>query len=248
MRTRGLLVTLGLAIATLLVELGPGAHADCPSAPAATTPASAAFARGLALTRVRPPALGEARREFARAIELDPSQAPAHYELAEVLLRLHEGPGYERAAAEHYTQAILLRPDSVHAYMALADLYRRLGFAPEARQVLHAALALKPPDKVRFAVLAHLAQVEEDRGELEASLRRFEEARAACGACTEPEEVVVYYDLGVAYAALQPPRAAEAMAYLTAFTKLVCWGPLASRYVEPCANTQETIERLQRRP
>ena len=223
------------------------ARAECPKVSPGVAEAAASFARGVAHARAEPPALAEARRELTRAVALDPTHAGAHYELAEVLLRAHASPGYERTAAELYTRAIQNRPDLVPAYLALADLYRRLGFAEQARAVLHAALRQKPSEKERFVLLAHLAQVEEDRGELVASLARFEEAKKACGACTEPEEVVVYYDLGVAYATLQPPRASEAIAQLTAFQKLACKGNLASRYAEACTIASDTVTRLQQR-
>ena len=76
---------------------------------------------GIAL-RLTAPETGEARRALAHAVALTPGNARAHYHLAEVLRLQHETD----AAAQHYRDALRLRPTFRDARYALAMLMARL--------------------------------------------------------------------------------------------------------------------------
>ncbi len=204
------------------------------------------YMRGWVLSRepmLRPGKLDEtllaqaerARADFDAALAIDPTHAMAHYDLAELLLRMRKP---EREAIVHYTRAIELRPTDPAFFAGLADLYLRLDRVDEARQTLLEGLTFITEDGKRFTMLMLLARAEDMRNDHVAATRRFEDAKKACGACTNPGEHIVYFELGAAYATMKPPRKAEAASQLVSFSKLVCRGAAAQRYADQCAQAQ----------
>lgn len=67
-----------------------------------------------------------------RAVELDPSKALYHYQLAGMAVQL----GQAGKAEKHYNRAIDLQPDLADAYVGLIALLDRLGRSTEAQTVL----------------------------------------------------------------------------------------------------------------
>lgn len=197
-----------------------------------------AAARGAALARLaqrgQPGALPVAKTALEAALAIDPNHAEAHHELAEVLLR----GGDDQGALVHETRAIELSPEKGAWYTSLADLYLRLRRVDEAKAVLDAGLARVKDDAPRFPMLLLRGEVLARKGDGVASLRAYEEAKQACGACGEPGQPIVYFRLGASYASQSPPRKSEAMANLQSFQRLICKGAGAARYGDECTQTQ----------
>ena len=208
----------------------------------APTFANYASTRGIALARLAAKEGGswaEARTALEGALALDDGDADAHLELGDVLLHLDE----ERAALKHYDRAVRIGPDRSAGYLSLADLYLRLAFVPQAEKTLTEGLRLTH-DGGTFTLLMLIGHIAETKHDATGALARFEEAKHACGACTERGQQVVFFELGAAYASATPPRKAEAMANLGMFSKLVCKGALASRYADQCTQAYEIASRL----
>ena len=101
-----------------------------------------------------------------------------------------------------------------------------------------AGLARVKDDAPRFPMLLLRGEVLARKGDGVASLRAYEEAKQACGACGEPGQPIVYFRLGASYASQSPPRKSEAMANLQSFQRLICKGAGAARYGDECTQTQ----------
>ncbi len=208
----------------------------------APTFANYASTRGLALARMAAKGDGtwaEARAALEGALALDDGDADAHLELGDALLHLDE----ERGALKHYDRAARIAPDRSAGYLSLADLYLRLGFVPQAEKTLTEGLRLTHYGGTTTLLLL-LGRIAEAKHDPTGALARYEEAKHACGACTEHGQQIVFFELGAAYASATPPRKAEAMANLGMFSKLVCKGALAARYADPCTQAYEIATRL----
>lgn len=209
----------------------------------APTFANYASTRGIALARIAAKGDGpwaEARTALEAALALDDGDTDAHLELGDVLLHLDE----ERGALKHYDRAVRVGPDRSAGYLSLADLYLRLGFAPQAEKTATEALRLTH-DGGTFTLLLLLGHIAEAKHDATGALTRYEEAKHACGACTEDGQPMVFFELGAAYASATPPRKAEAMANLVMFSKLVCKGALAARHADPCTQANGIATRLE---
>jgi len=207
----------------------------------APTFANYAATRGIALARAATKGhdTWEAARDaLVASLALDDGDADVHLELGEALLHLDD----EKGALVHFDRATRLAPDRSAGYVALADLYLRLGFTSHAERVLGEGVRLAPDDG-KFALLMLLGQVGDRKHDGAAALARYEEAKRACGACSEGK-AVVYFALGSAYATAVPTRKAEALANLATFSKLVCKGAAASRFAEECTQAYDLVTRL----
>jgi len=202
------------------------------------------FQHGLALARQAvkgPTGWGEAKSPFEQAIALDPNLADAHFELAEVLLHLDD----EKGALDGYTKAINTKPDELSFYGPLADLYIRLNFIEQAEQTLTQGLSFaKDGDKALFAIHSLLGDIYDRKRDLGKAVTEYEAAKKACGACNEPGQQIAFFNLGAAYASLNPPRKSEAMAQLQNFQKMICKGAAAARYADQCTQAQQLATKL----
>lgn len=201
--------------------------------------------RGLALARLAEKDAGteravEAKAALEGAIALDPNLADAHYELADVSLRLRD----EKSALVHYTKAIELAPDQAIRYAALADLYLRLGFDAQAERTLLAGEARVTDESKTFALRTLHGDLLDRRGDASGALAQYEGAKRACGACTGRGEQVAYFNLGAAYASVSPPRKSEAISNLQSFQKMICKGAAAARYADQCMQAQQLATKL----
>lgn len=78
---------------------------------------------------------------FAKAIELDPSNADAHYQYAVLQDEQFNQP---TKAIEYYRETLDLQPDHPYAAYDLALLYHRMGMAEEARVTYEIAKKINP--------------------------------------------------------------------------------------------------------
>lgn len=181
----------------------------------------------------------EARKALEKCIEIDPNYAECHHRLAEVFMRLDD----ERKALESYTKAIQIEPTKIDRYPALADLYLNLDFVEQADVVLKQAKQFaKPGDRSLFGVhllsfkILHMRKDSNAIAELEAA--------KAVSAGEEPQTTQVLFMLGSSYAVLNPPRRAEAIANLKAFTQRACKGSKSTSYSIECEQAQSLITKL----
>jgi tetratricopeptide (TPR) repeat protein len=188
-----------------------------------------------------PTSWAEAKEPLQQAIAKDPNLAQAYEELAEVSLHLDD----EQGALQNYTKAIEIKPDELQFYPPLADLYLRLGYQDRAEQVLREALAFaKEGDKHLFAVHSFIGSIDEAKQNMAGAVTEYEAAKKVCGACNEAGQQIAFFNLGVAYAEVQPPRKNEAIQQLQSFSKIVCRGAAAARYADQCSQAQEFVKRL----
>jgi tetratricopeptide (TPR) repeat protein len=214
------------------------AQAAATAATLAPTYATYHWLNGYAL--VRDLAWPEAKIALENAVRLDPGLADAHYDLATALEHLHD----EQGALDHYTRAIRAAPSRTDGYAALADLYRRLGYADQAGAVVREALTWNPSGHAHFTLAMLAGSLAEERKALPEAIARYQEAKDACGTCNERGEQVVYFNLGAVLATAKPPRKSEAIANLMAFQKMICKGAAAARYADECAESQELMKRV----
>lgn len=174
------------------------------------------------------------------AVHGDPNVADAHFELAEMALRL----GNEKLALAEYTKAITLSRNDAVFYASLADLYVRLGFDEHAEKVLFAGEANVKEEPKKFALYSLHGAVFDGRRDAVGAVRMYEAAKKSCGPCNERGQQIAFFNLGAAYASLSPPRKSEAMANLQTFQKTVCKGAAAARYVDQCTQAQQIAAKL----
>ncbi|OJY29098.1 MAG: hypothetical protein BGO98_42655 [Myxococcales bacterium 68-20] len=202
------------------------------------------FQHGLALARQAvkgPTSWADAKGPLEEAIKLDPNIADAHFELAEVHLHLDD----EAAAIESYTKAITTKPDVLTFYGPLAELYVRLNYIDQAEQVLTQSLPFaKEGDKALFVVHSLLGDIADRKRDTSKAVTEYEAAKKACGQCNEAGQQIAFFNLGAAYASLNPPKKSEAMAQLQSFQKMICKGAAAQRYADQCTQAQQMATKL----
>ena len=200
--------------------------------------------RGMALARQAvkgPTNWSDAKGPLEEAIGKDTNLPDAHFELAEVFLRLDD----EQGALREYTKAIDTRPSTLGFYGPLVELYYRLGYIDLAEQTVKEGLSFsKEDDKGVFGLHSLYGQIHESRNRFDDALREYELAKRACGQCTEPGQQIAFFNLGAAYAQVTPPRKSEAMTQLTAFQKMICKGAAAARYADQCAQAQQFASKM----
>jgi tetratricopeptide (TPR) repeat protein len=202
------------------------------------------YQHGLALSRMAakgPTGWADAKPPLEDAIKLDPNLADAHHELGEVALHLDD----ESGALREYTIAINTKPDELSFYGPLADLYIRLNYVNEAESVLTQGLSFaKEGDKHLFVVHSLLGEIADRRQDLAKSVSEYEAAKKACGQCNEGGQQIAFFNLGAAYASLNPPKKSEAMGQLQSFQKMICKGAGAAKYADQCTQAQQLATKL----
>jgi tetratricopeptide (TPR) repeat protein len=204
--------------------------------------ASYYFLHGVALARQAAKAnsgWGDAKGPLEQAIQLDPNvgdgdhYGAAHFELAEVLLHMDD----EQGALKEYTAAITAKPDTLAFYGPLAELY--------IQQVLKEGLSFaKEGDKALFALHSLLGDIYDRKGDTSRAVSEYELAKKACGLCNESGQQIAFFNLGAAYASMNPPRKQDAMAQLQSFQKMICKGAAAQRYADQCTQAQQLATKM----
>jgi tetratricopeptide (TPR) repeat protein len=202
------------------------------------------FRQGYALEQLAEKGGGawaDAKGPFQTAIQLDANYGEAYGELAWVLLHTDDEVG----AMQNWTQAIEKSPDKTQYFVTLADLYNRLMFADQAEQVLKEGLSFaKEDDKHLFNLHSLLGYVYENKSDFARAVTEYEAAKKSCDSnkCNDHKEA--YFNLGTAYAELNPPKKNEAIQQLQSFWKIACKGALAAKFGDQCAQSQEVVRRV----
>jgi tetratricopeptide (TPR) repeat protein len=186
-------------------------------------------------------AWADAKPPFQTAIQLDANYGQAYGELAEVLIHADD----EAGAIQNWTKALEMQPDQTMYYVSLADEYNRLMFFDQAEQVLREGLSFaKEDDKHLFNMHALLGSLYENKGDFTRAVAEYEASKKTCDSnkCNDHKEA--YFNLGSAYAELNPPRKNEAIQQLQSFWKVTCKGALAAKYADQCSQSQEIVRRM----
>jgi Flp pilus assembly protein TadD len=192
-----------------------------------------------------PTTWAEAKDPLQQAISKDPNIFDAYEDLADVQIHMDD----EQGALQSYTKAIDTKPDEIQFYGPLADLYLQLGFRDQAEQVLKEGVSFaKEGDprqaKYLFAIHTLLGSILESKGNETSAVSEYEAAKRLCGNCNEAGQQIAFFNLGVAYASLAPPRKNDAISELQKFNKIVCKGGAAQRYADQCAQAQQYASKL----
>lgn len=117
----------------------------------------------------------EAEAALKQALELDGARFKVRYKLA----RVHESLANPQQALYDYTESIMQGPRFFEAYVALANLYLRLGYLDHAIQVAKGGGQVAQPKSEEEARLHHiLGTAYQKRDELAQALKQFEAALA----------------------------------------------------------------------
>jgi tetratricopeptide (TPR) repeat protein len=188
-----------------------------------------------------PTGWGDAKQPLEEAIKLDPNLADAQFDLGEVNFHLDD----EATALAQYTKAIQVKPDELSFYGYLADLYKNLNYIDTAEQVLTQGLSFaKEGDKALFNIHSLLGDIYDRKHDLNKALTEYEAAKKACDKCNEAGQQIAFFNLGAAYASVNPPRKSEAISNLQNFQKMICKGAAAARYTDQCTQAQQLATKL----
>ena len=202
----------------------------------APTFASYFFMRGFVLEQMKQ--WSDAKPLLEKAIALDPRYPDPEFDLAQVFLKL----GDEQKALAHFTRAIELQPDSSIFYARLADLYIRLGYLDHAEKVLAASEPfVAKDDKHRWQLFTLGGQIAMEKKDITGAVTKYEQAKDACGTCTEAGQAIAYFNVGSAQALAKKK---EGAANLIRFQKVVCKGAAAQRYADECMQSYELLKSL----
>ncbi len=103
--------------------------------------------RGLCLSLLSPGGMNPgALRDYNRALELNPSNARAHYYLG----NLYSDRKQPLKAVEHYEQALLLGPDNADIRTRRADMELLIGMTEQALRNYTRALVLEPAHRAAY--------------------------------------------------------------------------------------------------
>ena len=153
-----------------------------------------------------------------------------------------------QAAAEAYSAAIGLDPQVPRFYLRLAELYRSLRAEREAEVVLREGLRLCRAESAtaeRVKLLLLLAQIADDRGDVEAARRSLGEATPLLSRAA-PDAT---FRVGMHYVRLRGSRrdtddAAQAWWHLSAFRRAACASGVAAELKEPCEVAGMQLQRI----
>ena len=151
----------------------------------------------------------------------------------------------EAGAIQNWTKALETQPEQTMYYVSLADEYTRLMFFDQAEQVLREGLSFaKEDDKHLFNMHALLGSLYENKGDFTRAVAEYEASKKSCDSnkCNDHKEA--FFNLGSAYAELNPPRKNEAIQQLQSFWKITCKGALAAKYADQCSQSQEIVRRM----
>jgi len=180
----------------------------------------------------------ETKDPFKKCIAADANYADCYHELGNAYLYTDN----EQEALTNYTRAIEHKPDETRFYGPLADLYMNLGYFEQAQQVLKEGLQYaKEGDKNLFDLHVLLSKVYQQRKQLTDMVAELEAARKVAGE-GHPE---ILFNLGSTYAVLTPPKTAEAISMLKAFSTRACRGDKAtSKFRDQCEQAQALSSKL----
>ncbi len=194
----------------------------------------------------------DAIEPFSKCIEKDGHDDRCYYHLAQAYYWTDD----EQKALQKLTEAIDQRPadgsdrtkkclDDLNAecaigrYTVLAHWYMLLDYYKEAETVLNAAKDMgNPADKRLYNVYTLLAGIYSEQHDADKVVKALEDARAL-----REDEPGLLFNLGMAYADVNPPKKAEALQRLKGFTARACTKD-AAKYKRECEQAQTVIQRL----
>lgn len=135
----------------------------------ALAPRSAEIHHLLGLVHAEQQQWAEARREFARAIELDGDNAAFHHELGNALQALEAFPG----AVAAYRQALQLRPDDTDSWINLGNALYKGGDRETARHCYERALQQSPDSAV---AMNNLGKSHYDLRDIDSAMHWYDKA------------------------------------------------------------------------
>jgi tetratricopeptide (TPR) repeat protein len=203
------------------------------------------YYRGYALVRSAEAgakdAYEDAKQPLQKCIELDPNYADCYHWLAQCML----WTGNDQAALENYTKAIEHDPKTGYFYPPLAELYTNLRFYDEAEKTLKEGERLL--EKVQknknalYGIYTLLYNVYQAKGDTASGVAALESADQVAGD-THPE---IAYNLGSAYAVMNPPKKDQAVRLLKSFNKRACAGAKgATTFKEQCETSNALVAKL----
>lgn len=180
----------------------------------------------------------EAKEPYTKCIEADENYADCYHQLGNVYLWTDD----EQKALEFYTKAIQHNPDELRYYAPLADLYVDLNYSKEAEAVLKEAKTRGGPNDVeKYDVHVLMAKVLQERGDVKGAVTELEAAKAVPVPEGSNRALLILYNLGIAYADLDPPRKQDATDLLKSFDQRVCKGQKAKDYPMECESVRTTL-------
>lgn len=189
---------------------------------------------------------------FTKCAEADPNDDRCLAHLADAYYFTDD----EQKALQKGSEAIEKRPADVgdmakkcvedpaiecalNHYTTLAHRYILLDYLKEAEQLLNAAVEMADPkDKRLYNVYTLLAEVYGEQNDMDKMVKALEKAREA-----REDEPGLLFNLGMAYAKVNPPKKSEALARLKGFTARACTKD-AAKYRKECEQAQTVVQKL----
>ena len=151
-------------------------------------------------TNARPEDSAEALKQFEQELQLDPGNASAAYEIAEI----HRRSGQLDRAKEFFEMALKHYPDFEEAHVGLARVLIAFDKPDEALPHLQKAVALDPEDEVCYY---HLSQVHKALGHAAEQQKALAEFRRIRSQRTSRRESVIFSPTEVTKQELDPNAA-----------------------------------------
>ncbi len=133
--------------------------------------------------------------QLRKALELDPTQAKYHFELANVYALEYDGASRNedagrllQNAVRELKQAVMYRPDFLPAQFNLGIVYKRLGRYEDARATFKQVLMLDP--KNQTAALMQIGATYEEQGFYDDAQSLYEEALEKNGSNPDIQEAL----------------------------------------------------------
>jgi len=193
----------------------------------------------------------DAVEPYTKCVEADPNDERCLAHLAEAYYFSDD----EQKALQRLSEAVEKRPAdgdmtkkcvddpavecSLNHYTSLAHRYILLDYLKEAEQVLNAAVEMADPkDKRLYNVYTLLAEVYGEQHDTDKMVKALEKAREV-----REDEPGLLFNLGMAYAQVNPPKKAEALARLKGFTARACTKD-AAKYRKECDQANTVVQKL----
>lgn len=201
--------------------------------------------RGLAFIKIaeggNKDAYADAQEPLKKCIEVDPNYPECYHLLGEAML----WTGDEQGAITNYQKAIELNPKKGYFYTPLADTYISLKLYAPAAKVLEEGERLL--DKVQsnknplYNLYTLLYKVHQAKGDISGGVGALEKANQIAGD-THPE---IAFNLGSAYAVMNPPQKDKAVRLLKSFNKRACRSKKAqTKFRDQCQTSASLVQKL----
>lgn len=214
---------------------------------ASLDPANADFQywRGLAFIKLAEAgnkgAYEDAKEPLKKCGDADPNYAECFHLLGEAML----WTGDEQAAVDYYHKAVELNPKKGYFYTPLADTYITYKLYEPAEKLLNEGeRALEKNEANRNALYnlyTLLYKVHQSKGDIASGVAVLEKANQIAGE-THPE---VAFNLGSAYAVMNPPQTDKAVRLLKSFNKRACKSAAGQeKFKDQCQTSSSLVAKM----